>query len=1044
VPASASAGVTVPSTALQAAEVLTTQSSLVTGASWVLQPKMNAASEVAPTVGVANTALLGFPTIGSQFLVFSSGNATHGETANQTSYNDAEFENALGTEAHDEGTTEIEGTGEVNDVTILHVAINVPTGKNCLALDFRFLSQEYPQYVNQFNDGFLVELDADNWEIRPGGQSFNAPANFATDSGGQPLSVNSTGTLALSPAEAAGSGFEGFEGEAFGGGTALLSAETPVAVGAHNLYFSVFDARDHSLDSGAFVDHLRAFHASTCPAGAVTEAEAATPPAPVATSEVPVISGSAVVGDTLSATTGTFTGEELTYTYQWLLEGVPISGAKAATYVPTSPDIGKTLSVAVTATNPGGAVSETSTSTVAVKAAVAAPAATATVPVISGSTIVGSTLSATTGTFTGTELVYTYQWLREGVPVSGAKSATYLLAGADAGHKMSVVVTATNSGGEASETSALTATVVPKAPAATATVPVITGSAIVGSTLSATTGTFTGESIVYTYQWLREGVPISGAKSAGYLLTSADTGDKVSVVVTATNAGGEASETSALTATVVPKAPVATATVPVISGSAIAGSTLSATTGAFTGEGITYTYQWLREGVPISGAKAAGYLLTSSDTGHKVSVIVTATNAGGEASETSALTATVVPVAPVATATVPVISGSTVVGSTLSATTGTFTGEGITYTYQWLREGVPISGAKAAGYLLTSADNGHKISVVVTATNASGEASETSALTAAVAPAAPVATATLPVISGPTIVGSTLSATTGTFTGQAIVYTYQWLREGVPISGAKAAGYLLTSADNGHKISVVVTATNGGGEASEPSALSTTVTPVAPSLPIVEPEIPQISGSPLVGDTLSASTGNVTGETLTYTYQWLLDGVPITGATAVTYVITSADVGHQLSVLVTATNAGGNAVQTSAQSATVALAPTLALAAMPVAGLTTPTLPTASTTTFIAPSACTSTRSETIHWRTAAGVRLTHIRITLNGRPYSSLSGSVRHASISFLGRGPGSVLVRIAGATATGGRYSSDRVFHPCIPGLTSTKHHTQFLSRS
>ena len=630
------------------------------------------------------------------------------------------------------------------------------------------------------------------------------------------------------------------------------------------------------------------------------------------------------------------------------------------------------------------------------------------------------------------------------MPVSGARAATYLLAGADAGHKMSVVVTATNSGGEASETSALTATVVPKAPVATATVPVISGSAIVGSTLSATTGTFTGESIVYTYQWLREGVPISAAKSAGYVLTSADTGHKVSVVVTATNAGGEASETSTLTGTVVPVAPAATATLPVISGSAVAGSTLSATTGTFTGESIVYTYQWLREGVPISAAKSAGYVLTSADTGHKVSVVVTATNAGGEASETSTLTGTVVPVAPAATATLPVISGSAVAGSTLSASTGTFTGEGLVYTYQWLREGVPISAAKSATYLLAGADVGHKISVVVTATNTGGEASETSTLTATVAPAAPVATATVPVISGSAIVGSTLSATTGTFTGEGLVYTYQWLRDGVAISGAKSAGYLLTGADNGHKVSVVVSATNGGGAASETSLSSATVIPVAPVVPVVEPEIPQIAGSPVVGDTLSASTGLVTGETLTYTYQWLLDGVPISGATLVTYVITAGDVGHQLSVIVTATNAGGHATQTSASSATVVLAPALVLAAMPVAGLTAPTLPTPSRTTFIALRQCISTRSETIHWKAAAGVRLTHITITLNGERYGSLAGRTRHATVSFVGRGRSTVFVRVTGSTASGAHYSNDRFFHVCVPGLAPSKPESQFLTRS
>lgn len=176
----------------------------------------------------------------------------------------------------------------VNDLTILHVTITVPAGKNCLALDFRFLSQEYPQYVGEFDDGFLVELDENSWKIRAGSSSFNAPANFATDAGGQPLSVNGIGTLALSPAGAAGSGLEG-AASAFGGGTALLSAETPITAGSHSLYFSVFDAVDHQLDSGALVDHLHAFNASSYPRGAVPTDEAATPPAPVATAEVPQI-----------------------------------------------------------------------------------------------------------------------------------------------------------------------------------------------------------------------------------------------------------------------------------------------------------------------------------------------------------------------------------------------------------------------------------------------------------------------------------------------------------------------------------------------------------------------------------------------------------------------------------------------------------------------------------------------------------------------------------------------------------------------------------
>jgi hypothetical protein len=75
----------------------------------------------------------------------------------------------------------------------------------------------------------------------------------------------------------------------------------------------------------------------------------------------------------------------------------------------------------------------------------------------------------------------------------------------------------------------------------------------------------------------------------------------------------------------------------------------------------------------------------------------------------------------------PVISGTTQVGSTLSTTNGTWTGSPTGYTYQWKRAGANISGATSSTYLLASADNGTVITVTVTATNASGSSSATSA-----------------------------------------------------------------------------------------------------------------------------------------------------------------------------------------------------------------------------------------------------------------------------------------------------------------------------
>lgn len=69
-------------------------------------------------------------------------------------------------------------------------------------------------------------------------------------------------------------------------------------------------------------------------------------------------------------------------------------------------------------------------------------------PVISGTATVGSILTSTTGTWEGTApITYTYQWLRNGVNISGATSSTYTLVSADIIQVLRCKVIATNSVG---------------------------------------------------------------------------------------------------------------------------------------------------------------------------------------------------------------------------------------------------------------------------------------------------------------------------------------------------------------------------------------------------------------------------------------------------------------------------------------------------------------------------------------------------------------------------------------------------------------------
>lgn len=76
---------------------------------------------------------------------------------------------------------------------------------------------------------------------------------------------------------------------------------------------------------------------------------------------------------------------------------------------------------------------------------------------------------------------------------------------------------------------------------------------IVGQTISASDGTWTGtEPITFAYQWKNNGSNISGATSSSYTVQASDEGDTLSVQVTASNDIGSTSATSASTSAVGP------------------------------------------------------------------------------------------------------------------------------------------------------------------------------------------------------------------------------------------------------------------------------------------------------------------------------------------------------------------------------------------------------------------------------------------------------------------------------------------------------------
>lgn len=129
--------------------------------------------------------------------------------------------------------------------------------------------------------------------------------------------------------------------------------------------------------------------------------------------------------------------------------------------------------------------------------------------------------------------------------------------------------------------------------------PKVTGTARDGQTLTSTTGTWSGSPTSHVRQWMRCDsagagcVSIAGATATTHVLTSADVAKRVRVRITASNTSGSKQATSAATVVVVAAAPVNTA-LPVISGIAKGGQTLSSTTGNWNGTTPTFGRQWRR------------------------------------------------------------------------------------------------------------------------------------------------------------------------------------------------------------------------------------------------------------------------------------------------------------------------------------------------------------------------------------------------------------------------------------------------------------------
>ena len=228
-----------------------------------------------------------------------------------------------------------------------------------------------------------------------------------------------------------------------------------------------------------------------------TDAVAAAPTPNTPATGAPTITGTAQVGETLTADTSGIADADglgnVQYEHQWLAGDAEIVGATGSTYTVVDADEGKAIKVEVIFTDDAG--NDESLTSGATDAAAAAPQTNSPAtgaPIISGTVQVEETLTANTSGIADSDglgnVQYEYQWLADDSDISGAINATYTPVAADEGKAVKVRVTFTDDeGNDESLTSAATDAVAARPNSLATGAPTINGTVQVGEALTADT-----------------------------------------------------------------------------------------------------------------------------------------------------------------------------------------------------------------------------------------------------------------------------------------------------------------------------------------------------------------------------------------------------------------------------------------------------------------------------------------------------------------------------------------------------------------------------
>lgn len=213
----------------------------------------------------------------------------------------------------------------------------------------------------------------------------------------------------------------------------------------------------------------------------------------------------------------------------------------------------------------------------------------------------------------------------------------------------------------------------------------------------------------------------------------------------------------------------------------------------------------------------------------------------------------------------PVLTGNPYLDEVLTCSSGSFSGESLTISYQWLLNNTPIPGETSSNLLISgSISHGSNITCEVTATNLGGSASGESNELTVVWPPARVSGGS---ISGDTDPGATLTASDPTWSRETST-SREWRKNG---AATGSTGTTYSSTADGDTVLCRFTASNAAGSTSYDSN----------EIEVEAPPPPVISGFAFPGETLTSDQEG----------QWYVDGVPVGAADATTFAPKIQDIG---------------------------------------------------------------------------------------------------------------------------------------------------------